>query len=219
MSAKAIELPLFPLNLVLFPGMVLPLHIFEPRYRRMIADCQEQERPFGIVLVKPDSQPLQEEPYPVGTMAEIRDLNRLEDGRFLLTAVGLQRFRILSQHRQKPYLSGIVETFEDMAEPADALMASAKQAQSLFSTYLEMLLKAANETEHNISSYLPNPPEALSHFIAYFLDIQDEQKQHWLELTSTTQRLQEEITILRREVPFMRQMLSQPKDDDRSMLN
>ncbi len=219
MSAKAIELPLFPLNLVLFPGMVLPLHIFEPRYRQMIADCQEQERPFGIVLVKPDSQPLQEEPYPVGTMAEIRDLNRLEDGRFLLMAVGLQRFRILSQHRQKPYLSGIVETFEDMAEPADALMASAKQAQSLFSTYLEMLLKAANETEHNISSYLPNPPEALSHFIAYFLDIQDEQKQHWLELTSTTQRLQEEITILRREVPFMRQMLSQPKDDDRSMLN
>ncbi len=219
MSAKAIELPLFPLNLVLFPGMVLPLHIFEPRYRRMIADCQEQERPFGIVLVKPDSQPLQEEPYPVGTMAEIRDLNRLEDGRFLLMAVGLQRFRILSQHRQKPYLSGIVETFEDMAEPADALMASAKQAQSLFSTYLEMLLKAANETEHNISSYLPNPPEALSHFIAYFLDIQDEQKQHWLELTSTTQRLQEEITILRREVPFMRQMLSQPKDDERSMLN
>ena len=219
MSAKAIELPLFPLNLVLFPGMVLPLHIFEPRYRQMIADCQEQERPFGIVLVKPDSQPLQEEPYPVGTMAEIRDLNRLEDGRFLLMAVGLQRFRILSQHRQKPYLSGIVETFEDVAEPADSLMASAKQAQSLFSTYLEMLLKAANETEHNISSYLPNPPEALSHFIAYFLDIQDEQKQHWLELTSTTQRLQEEITILRREVPFMRQMLSQPKDDDRSMLN
>lgn len=219
MSAKAIELPLFPLNLVLFPGMVLPLHIFEPRYRQMIADCQEQERPFGIVLVKPDSQPLQEEPYPVGTMAEIRDLNRLEDGRFLLTAVGLQRFRILSQHRQKPYLSGIVETFEDVAEPADSLMASAKQAQSLFSTYLEMLLKAANETEHNISSYLPNPPEALSHFIAYFLDIQDEQKQHWLELTSTTQRLQEEIAILRREVPFMRQMLSQPKDDERSMLN
>ena len=219
MSAKAIELPLFPLNLVLFPGMVLPLHIFEPRYRQMIADCQEQERPFGVVLVKPESQPLQEEPYPVGTMAEIRDLNRLEDGRFLLTAVGLQRFRILSQHRQKPYLSGIVETFEDVAEPADSLMASAKQAQSLFSTYLEMLLKAANETEHNISSYLPNSPEALSHFIAYFLDIQDEQKQHWLELTSTTQRLQEEITILRREVPFMRQMLSQPKDDERSMLN
>src|SRR5919108_3179773 len=106
MSAKAIELALFPLNVVLFPGMVLPLHIFEPRYRQMIADCQEQERPFGIVLVKPNSLPLQEEPYPVGTVAEIRDLNRLEDGRFLLMAVGLQRFRILSQHRQKPYLSG-----------------------------------------------------------------------------------------------------------------
>jgi Lon protease-like protein len=219
MSAKAIELPLFPLNVVLFPGMVLPLHIFEPRYRQMIVDCQEQERPFGIVLVKPDSLPLQEEPYPVGTMAEIRDLNRLEDGRFLLMAVGLQRFHILSQHRQKPYLSGIVEAFEDVTEPADILSGSVKQAQSLFSTYLEMLLKAADEGERDIGSYLPNLPEALSHFIAYFLDIQDEQKQHLLELTSTTQRLQEEITILRREVPFMRQMLSEPQDDERTMLN
>src|SRR5438067_8804824 len=130
MSAKTIELPLFPLNVVLFPGMVLPLHIFEPRYRQMIVDCQEQERPFGIVLVKPDSQPLQEEPYPVGTMAEIRELNRLEDGRFLLMAVGLQRFRILRQHRKKLYLCGIVEEFEDVAdEPTDALLASMKQAE------------------------------------------------------------------------------------------
>src|SRR5438309_2017680 len=160
MATRASELALFPLNVVLFPGMVLPLHIFEPRYRQMIADCQEQERPFGVVLVKPDSQPLQEEPYPVGTMAEIHDLNRLEDGRFLLMAVGLRRFRILSQHRKKPYLSGIVEEFEGTAdEPADALKASMKQAHHLFSTYLEMLLKAANEPDRDISSHLPNVPE------------------------------------------------------------
>src|SRR6266700_7639542 len=81
MSTGTIELALFPLNVVLFPGTVLPLHIFEPRYRQMINDCQQEEQPFGIVLARQDSVHLQEEPYSVGTMAEIRDLNRLEDGR------------------------------------------------------------------------------------------------------------------------------------------
>jgi ATP-dependent Lon protease len=66
---------------------------------------------------------------------------------------------------------------------------------------------------------LPESPEELSYFIAYFLEIQDEQKQHFLELTSTIQRLREEISILRREVPFMRQILAKPPDDDYSRLN
>src|SRR5438067_2551918 len=219
MSASAIELPLFPLNVVLFPGVVLPLHIFEPRYRQMIVDCQQQEQPFGIVLARPDSVHLQEEPYPIGTMAEIRDLNRLEDGRYVLIALGLQRFRILSQHRQKPYLSGIVELYEDVADPVEELDVHLKQAQDLFGTYLEMLLKAANEQDKDIRAHLPTSAEELSYFIAYFLDIQDEQKQHFLELTSTLQRLQEEITILRREVPFMRQILEGPQNEDHSALN
>jgi Lon protease-like protein len=219
MSATAIELPLFPLNVVLFPGVVLPLHVFEPRYRQMIADCQQHEQPFGIVLARPDSVHLQEEPYPIGTMAEIRDLNRLEDGRYILMALGLQRFRILSQHRQKPYLSGIVELYEDVSDPLEDLDMYLEQAHNLFGTYLEMLLKAANEEDKDIRSYLPASAEELSYFIAYFLDIQDEQKQHFLELTSTLQRLQEEVTILRREVPFMRQILERPQNEDHSMLN
>ncbi len=106
MSAPVIEIPLFPLNVVLFPGMVLPLHIFEPRYRQMITDCFQEDKPFGVVLAQPGSIPLQEVPYTIGTMAEIRDLDRLEDGRFTLMALGTQRFRILSQHRKKSYLSG-----------------------------------------------------------------------------------------------------------------
>ncbi|HEY6286781.1 MAG TPA: LON peptidase substrate-binding domain-containing protein, partial [Ktedonobacteraceae bacterium] len=100
----AIELPLFPLDVVLFPGEDLPLHIFEPRYRLMINECYEQKKPFGIVLRRPNSEHLKEEPYSVGTMAEIEVLDRLEDGRMNLIARGLQRFRILDQHREKPYL-------------------------------------------------------------------------------------------------------------------
>jgi len=219
MTASAIELPLFPSDVVLFPGVVLPLHIFEPRYREMIADCRRRKKPFGVVLARPGSLPLLEEPYPVGTMAEIRELDQLEDGRYILMAIGVQRFRILSQHRERPYLSGLVELYEDVAEPAEDLDFQLKWADKLFGMQVEMVLKAANEQDRDMGEHLPGRPEELSHFIAYFLDLQNEQKQHFLELTSTLQRLKEEITILRREVPLMEQMLRGNQHADRDMLN
>jgi Lon protease-like protein len=213
-----IELPLFPLNVVLFPGTVLPLHIFEPRYRHMIADCQREDKPFGIVLVKPESEFLQEIPYEVGTMIEMRELHQLPDGRYVLMALGIKRFRIINQHREKPYLSGIVELFDDVAESKGPLASAARQVQCLFEDYLDLLLKASGE-EKTLEALLPDEPEELSHFIAYFLDLQEDLKQHLLELTSTQQRLQEEITILRREVPFLRQILSKKLTHERTMLN
>jgi Lon protease-like protein len=217
MSAAAIELPLFPLNLVLFPGTVSPLHIFEMRYRQMIMDCQRDDKPFGMVLARPESEHLNEKPYSVGTMVEIRNLDRMEDGRYTLMAVGTRRFRIVSENRNKPYLSGIVEPYEDDAEPEHELMSPMKRARDLFSEYLCMLLEASDET--GVDANLPEEPEDLSHFIAYFLDIQEERKQQFLELTSTRQRLQEEVSILRREVPFMRQILSNKLPDDLTRLN
>src|SRR6266566_3868783 len=221
-NRMAIELPLFPLSIVLFPGEELPLHIFESRYRLMINECYEQEKPFGVVLLRPESEYLREEPHSVGTMAEIEALDRMGDGRMNLLARGLQRFRILSQHREKPYLSGLVEIYEDIAEPVQILRSCANQARELFNSYLEILLEVVGKQE--IEFNLPTAPEELSHFIANFLDVQNELKQHFLELTSTAQRLEEEIDILRHEVPVMRQMLSfknpfRPMDPDRSMLN
>jgi Lon protease-like protein len=218
----AIELPLFPLDVVLFPGENLPLHIFETRYRLMINECYQEEKPFGIVLIRPESEHLEEEPYPVGTMAEIVALDRLEDGRMNLIARGLQRFRILSQHRQKPYLSGLVEVYEDVAWQEQALTTYANQARELFDSYLQILLEVVGKQD--IDFNLPTAPEELSHFIAYFLDVQNERKQQFLELTSTKQRLVEEIDILRLELPLMRQMLSisnryHPGEPDRSRLN
>jgi Lon protease-like protein len=217
-----IELPLFPLDVVLFPGENLPLHIFEPRYRLMINECYQEEKPFGIVLIRPESEHLEEEPYAVGTMAEIVALDRLEDGRMNLIARGLQRFRILSQHRQKPYLSGLVEVYEDVAWQEQALTTYANQARELFDSYLQILLEVVGKQD--IDFNLPTAPEELSHFIAYFLDVQNERKQQFLELTSTKQRLVEEIDILRLELPLMRQMLSisnryRPDEPDRSRLN
>ena len=217
MSTKAIELPLFPLNVVLFPGTVRPLHVFEPRYRQMIKDCLFQGNSFGVVLARGESQYLSEEPYSVGTMAEIHNLSRLENGSYNLLAIGTQRFRILSQHRNKPYLSGLVEPFDDRPEPISQLFRHVEQVRRLFISYLNMLLDVPGDKD--IETSLPDTPEDLSHVIAYFLDVEDEQKQHYLELTSTRERLQSEITFLRREVPFMRHMLLKEPSKDRILLN
>jgi ATP-dependent Lon protease len=102
------------------------------------------------------------------------------------------------------------------------LTTAANQARELFDSYLQILLEVVGKED--IEFNLPTAPEELSHFIAYFLDVQNERKQQLLELTSTAQRLEEEIDILRHEVPIMRQMLSfknpfRPMDPDRSMLN
>ncbi len=218
----AIELPLFPLDVVLFPGEDLPLHIFEPRYRFMINECIEQKTLFGVVLVRPDSQHLKEEPYAVGTMAKIQVLDRLEDGRMNLIVRGLQRFRILELHRQKPYLSGLVEVYNDRAEQDQSQAKCVIEATKLFNAYLQVLIQVVGK--ESIDFTLPAAPEELSHFIAYFLDVSTQRKQHLLELTSTPQRLEEEIDILRQEMPFMRQMLSfhnsyHPECPDGNMLN
>lgn len=217
MSTAAVELPLFPLNVVLFPGTVLPLHIFEPRYRQMVVDCQREGKPFGVVLARPESEYLREVPHLVGTMAEINNLDQLEDGRYILMAVGTKRFRILSQHNDKPYLSGLVELYEDALETGNALFEQVEQARDLFGNYLRLLIQDAGEQE--ILANIPDEAEELSLFVASFLDVQDEQKQHFLEMTSTQQRLGEEIDILRREVPFMRQILARNLSNDRARLN
>ncbi len=218
MTSNVIELPLFPLT-VLFPGTVLPLHIFEPRYRQMIAACERENKPLGIVLPKPESTFMREVPHTIGTMAEIHNLERLEDGRYTLNAVGIKRFRILNENRDNVYISATVEPYEEDVVTEELDLASAtQQARKLFEEYLAMLLEEVNEPD--VQANLPDESEDLSYFIASFLmNIEDAQKQQFLEMTSTYQRLHEEITILRREVPFMRQILSKKISDDRTMLN
>ncbi|WP_069806174.1 LON peptidase substrate-binding domain-containing protein [Thermogemmatispora onikobensis] len=218
---RIIEVPLFPLQLVLFPTAAVPLHIFERRYRLMIARCLEEQSPFGIVLMRPESRHLQEMPYSVGTLAAIQQIERLGDGRYNLIAFGTERFRILQLTHQQPYLSAVVELYRDAREPASRVRPYVERALDLFSSYLEILLEAHSQQE--IKEHLPTDPEELSYLIAYLLDLHDEQKQHLLELTSTRRRLAEENEILRREVPFVHQVLQRnahlQSHPDRSFLN
>src|SRR6185312_13797003 len=114
MASQLLEIPLFPLHVVLFPGMALPLHIFEPRYRRMTSDCLDSNLPLGITLAMPGSAKGHEIPARVGAFARIIDYERLADGRYNLLTIGTQRFRIVElQQGKRLYLTGCVEPLED----------------------------------------------------------------------------------------------------------
>src|SRR6476469_4853257 len=104
MASRTTTLPLFPLSLVLFPGMTLPLHIFEERYKRMIGLCMREEHAFGVVLAGASGAiPGQCSTYPVGTTAHITGATRFPDGCMNLITTGEQRFRILSLDWEMEY--------------------------------------------------------------------------------------------------------------------
>ena len=110
------ELPLFPLHSVLCPGIALPLHIFEPRYREMVGHCLETGSPFGVVLIRDGREvgPLAGHIADVGTTAAIRQAGRYPDGRLDIVTVGEQRFRIVSvDSSAAPYLVGTVEELDE----------------------------------------------------------------------------------------------------------
>lgn len=222
MRGSAFELPLFPLNVVLFPGMVLPLHIFEPRYRLMVKDCLEQKAPFGVVLVQPGCLLGEERPYQIGTVARIMTAEQLSDGRFNLLTEGEKRFRILEERHDQPYLVGLVEELADrQAEPA-ALETLQCKATNLFRRSIRVMLAVAGKEQLRLD--LPTGAEDLSYLIGYCLDLTDMEKQQLLELTSTIERLELEIAMLKREEHLLRRMLSSsqprlPPDDPHASLN
>ncbi len=219
---ESFELPLFPLNVVLFPGMVLPLHIFEPRYRLMIRRCLEQGSPFGVVLVQPDSPQGEEHPHEIGTIAQIMTAERLDDGRFNLLTEGKKRFRILEERRNQPFLMALVEEFEDKQSEPEVMEALQRKAADLFRRYIRVMLAVAGREQLRLD--LPADAEGLSYLIAYCLDLSDPEKQQLLELTSTCARLELEIAILKREEQILRRMLSSnqvlpPAEDPHASLN
>src|SRR5204862_1471569 len=107
------SIPLFPLpNVVLFPNVFLPLHIFEPRYRQMVADSLDSDRLIGMVLLKPGWQAEYEgrpPVYPIGCSGVITHVESLADGRYNIVLRGLERFRIASEDHEKAYRRAVAE--------------------------------------------------------------------------------------------------------------
>ncbi|MEZ4613151.1 MAG: LON peptidase substrate-binding domain-containing protein [Caldilineaceae bacterium] len=112
------EMPLFPLNVVLFPGMFLPLHIFEPRYREMVEHCVETKSPFGVALIR-DGQEVGDAATPcdIGTAARIAKVQRMPDGRMNISTVGTQRFRIESVDYSRSYAVAQVRHYPIVNRP------------------------------------------------------------------------------------------------------
>ena len=147
------ELPLFPLNTVLCPGIALPLHVFEDRYRAMVRHCLETTSPFGVVLIR-EGREVGTGAISftgIGTIAEIRDAGSYEDGRYDLLVVGTRRFeirRVLSGKR--PYLVAEVDVLDEAVGDEAVAHRLAMRATRRFVTYLELLQPRSGETADEI---------------------------------------------------------------------
>ncbi len=193
------DIPLFPLHVVLFPEMPLPLHIFEPRYRELVLRCREENSPFGITLIQSGAEIGAEAvPRQVGTLARIAQFEELPDGRMNILAFGEGRFRITRTFHDKPYLSASVEPIAEEPAEASALQADYDRVARLFRTYLETLFAMSGRTLSTLQ--LPPDPEFLSFAVASVLQVPPHEKQSLLETTETSRRLQREIELLRLEI-------------------
>ena len=177
-------IPLFPLNVVLFPGEQLPLHIFEPRYRQMVRDCLEAKSPFGMLLALPDGI------VRVGCTAEILSVtNRYADGRLDILTVGRHPFRIVELFKEKPLLEGAVDYLDD----EDCLLDPRKHKEltELYETCYTLL---SSGMPANLQQARP---ELLSFAIAGALPMDLLCKQQILELRSEAERQDRLLRYLR----------------------
>lgn len=157
--------PLFPLHTVLCPGIALPLHIFEERYRAMIGRCLERSEPFGVVLIRDGREvgPLAGHVADVGTLAAIRQVSRYADGRMDVVTVGTTRFRVTGlETGREPWLTGIVD---DLPEPLGGDPAGAAELAERtgrrFLAYLERIQGSASRVDlgRAADAEVPDEPE------------------------------------------------------------
>ena len=182
------ELPLFPLPLVLFPGVPAPLHIFEPRYRRMLADVRASNNLFGLSYFDP-SEGEQPPVGHVGCAVEVVEVQPAPDGRSNIMTVGLVRYRAESYvERGDPYLVGRVEFFEDEDEDTHLLSKRAREVSDLF-TRITRAMREINDDRTPPPELPESEPERLSFLVAAVVEMEAEDKQELLELRSTAERL------------------------------
>jgi len=181
------EISLFPLpNLVLFPHIVVPLHIFEERYKSMINGCIASGEVFGLVLLQTGADEESEETiHRVGVTARIVEVERLDEGRMNILCEGEQRFRIYRFTQQTPFWSGAVDIIED--DERNATEALYEQVAELYRSVVDLSAKLSGSQEAEL--VLPDSSTDLSYMVSYVLDIESEDKQKLLEMDSTAERL------------------------------
>ena len=201
------RLPLFPLGMVLFPGLVLPLHVFEDRYRTLVADLlalPEQERRFGVVAIREGREVGTDgirALHEVGCSARLRHAEQHPDGRYEIVTTGAERFRLDGLQHDRPYLVGEVTWLDDEAGDADeaALLAAAVRAG--FGDYLRALAEAGGD-ELELPE-LPADPVVLSHLVAATVSVDLADRQALLAEPDGRARLGAELRLLRRETVLL----------------
>jgi Lon protease-like protein len=179
-------LPIFPLELVLFPGAPLPLHIFELRYREMITECMEQKKPFGLVRARENAV------AEVGCTAMVINISKqYEDGRLDIDTRGKQRFSIVELNHDRPFLQAEVTWFDD-DEPGQPTEAETETAIELHEQFLEVLGQSAEVDRDNLP---------LSFELARELPVDLDFKQTILEMKSETERIETLVEYYRATIP------------------
>jgi uncharacterized protein len=200
------NLPLFPLNTVLFPGMLLPLRIFEERYKRMIDVCLEEKQPFGVVLIREGHEVGGSAvPYEVGTTATIQGVSRQDDGKMSIVTVGKDRFRLRKVHRDLPYLVGEAEPWPLREAVSQQAWEQVEPMRVLLHQYLQLLSQAQG---HKIEiEEIPDDPATLALLVAVALQVPLAQKQSLLSQPTVPQMFLAERAILQREEQLLKYMI------------
>ena len=194
------ELPLFPLQIVVFPGEVVPLHIFEPRYRQLVKDTLQSGDPFGIVLTRRTRQtatPQDREPtHEIGCTVRLDSNEAFPDGRFNIACVGERRFRIIEKLGERPYWVAEVDYLDDPtdSESSDAYSV-AEAASDLYRDHLGLALALQNSWQRTYR--LPRRPSPLVNHIASRIEAPASVKQEVLKSESTVEQLNLLSRILR----------------------
>lgn len=197
------RLPLFPLGTVLVPGLVMPLHIFEPRYRVLVRALielpEDAPKHFGVVAIRSGREAGTDEPpdlYPVGCTAELREVTPYSDGRFDIVSVGHVRFRLsgLDEDAGTPYHTGLVD-FLDETDGTGDVADLAERVALRFAAYRERLRVE--------QSGVPTDPRVLSYLVAAAAVLELPTRQALLEKATTADRLRAELELLRGEIRML----------------
>jgi Lon protease-like protein len=212
------KLPLFPLNVVLFPRMMMPLHIFEDRYKAMIQACLDSDSRFGVVLIKQGQEVgAPAIPYTTGTVAMIRRITPLDDGTLNVMAMGERRFHIREIVWEQPYITALVSLPE---EPAGDPPPTAEVIEPLrvdLEEYLRTLLGLRGGWVREVDC--PTDPVELSFYMASVLRGDNQERQRILEAPTARERIQLLTPLLRQEHQRIRSQLEKHMTPPGAWLN
>jgi uncharacterized protein len=212
-------MPLFPLGTVLYPGLVLPLHIFEERYRQLVRDLLAGPEPrcFGVVAIRKGRETGIDGVaalHQIGCTATLREVTPFEDGRFELVTVGTQRFRLLALGQSQPYLQGEIDLLAEETGDEAAAALAVRVVQQAFSEYLAAL--AVQRAARITLPELPDEPILLSYLVAATMIVDLADRQVLLAEPDAVARLTAERAMLARETAMLRTLPSTPATDLRN---